>query len=187
MRQIYHYLFRVTYNFALGTYGEFVGEGRNKKYVASINRMYIFIYKCSLTEVTDIDVIACPTNGNMGFGAGLAKHIEAKAGSAMTDECKQFVDENGPIELTQNFSSNPGNLPFKAIIHVVGPRWTDYVGKPVKCARDLCSTVINILMTVRAEGWTRVAIPAISSGEFYIRILRFSVGVLFSYLIVPNI
>lgn len=126
--------------------------------------MYIYIYKGSITEATDVEVIVNPVNETIGLGGGLAKHVAEKAGSALKDECKRFVTRNGPLEVAQNFQSTAGNLPFKAVIHAVGPQWGNYAGRQEICARHLHDTVVNALMTVRAESWRSVALPAICAG-----------------------
>ncbi|XP_053407075.1 macro domain-containing protein lmo2759-like isoform X2 [Mercenaria mercenaria] len=146
------------------TSGEWVGEYPNEKYVFSIKNTYVYVCEASITDVTDVDVIINATNDKLASGAGVAAVIARKAGIAVTNECSSFIRDNGALPVTENFVSTAGYLPFKGIIHVVGPTWSNYTSRQ-KCAKDLFHTVINALTTARSKGWSKVAFPAISSGK----------------------
>ena len=71
--------------------------------------------------------------------------------------------ENGKLQEGDTFVSSPGRLPFKKIIHAVGPTW--YNG----CHHEktlLQSTVRSVLQEVCSQSLELVAILCISAGIF---------------------
>ncbi|KAL4231077.1 hypothetical protein ACF0H5_008660 [Mactra antiquata] len=146
------------------TRGEWIENGDERKFVVCVNSTYVYMYDGSLIGLPGIDVIVNPTNASLSHAGGIAAYIAKAAGRDMINECESRVKDFGNLQVKENFVSTAGDLPYKGIINVVGPGWGDYHGQRARCAKHLYNTIINALMQVSSNGWTTVAIPAISSG-----------------------
>lgn len=125
-----------------------------------------------------VDAIVNPANSFLRHGAGLAKLIDKTATdigySAQTgqsdpdraDKAAKWRWENrgvpsiptGGVHVT-----SAGVLPFKGVIHAVGPIW----GGGNLLEEDLLELVHeNICAAALEQGWKSIAIPAISCGLF---------------------
>ena len=60
--------------------------------------------------------------------------------------------------------TSAGKLPYRCVIHTVGPRWSDYRDSNV-CLELLKKSVEVSFKTADMEGMNSVAIPAIISGK----------------------
>lgn len=108
-----------------------------------------------------VDAICNAANGGLSHGGGVAAEISQAAGSALDRECDQIVKTRGRVPVGGAVVTTAGRLPFKGVIHVVGPRQGDG-DEEAKLAQALKSA-----FTAAAErGWTSVAFPAVSSGIF---------------------
>ena len=74
------------------------------------------------------------------------------------------MEQNGQLlQESDIFVSSPGKLPFKKIIHAVGPTWRD----GGQNERTLLQTTIkNVLQEVCSQSLVSVAMPCISAGIF---------------------
>lgn len=108
-----------------------------------------------------VDVIVNPANSGLSHGAGLAGIISDEAGPEMDAECDKIVARVGQIPTTYAVPTRAGNLPFKGIIHAVGPR----MGSGDEQQR-IEATIVNVLKVADQKGWAAVAFPAISTGIF---------------------
>lgn len=107
------------------------------------------------------DAIVNPANGGLSHGGGLAAAIALAAGEAMEQECVEIIRNMGRVPQTQAVLTAAGRLPYKYIIHAVGPRMGDgdEYGK-------LKTTILNVMRLAQDTGLTSVAFPAISTGIF---------------------
>ena len=125
-----------------------------------------------------VDCIVNPANGFLRHGAGLAKLIargaapsepagslDARQTPVLTDAAKAWWREQhvptiatGDVHVT-----SAGALPFKGIIHAVGPVWKD----GSLCEKALLASAHDNALAAAAErGWKSIAFPAISCGLF---------------------
>ncbi|KAH3788635.1 hypothetical protein DPMN_166782 [Dreissena polymorpha] len=141
------------------------GKGDDAKYCFIMGRLTVYVYKKSITELVEIDVIVNAANEHLAHGGGVAYYIAKAAGKKINDECQRFIANNKKVNVTENFVSGAGDLKYKAIIHAVGPQWYDYDDRRDHCTRDLHNTVVNALEVAEHRGWARIALPAISSGK----------------------
>ena len=108
-----------------------------------------------------VEGIVNPANAQLRHGGGLAGYLANKAGSALQAESTQWVNENGPVSHDNPAHTSAGDLPFKSVIHAVGPVWgsgneADKLSAAVKGALNLAEELqLNSL-----------ALPAISTGIF---------------------
>jgi O-acetyl-ADP-ribose deacetylase (regulator of RNase III) len=116
-----------------------------------------------LAEQTDCIVNAA--NGGLSHGGGVAAAIERAAGPALTEEGDRLVRERGRIPVGGAVVTTAGKLPFKGVIHAVGPRLGDG-NEEGKLAQALTQA-----FTLAAEKrWRSLSFPAVSSGIFAVPI-----------------
>ena len=146
--------------------GQSFGTGSRFRYVFNLGGMTVMIYKESIVEVKGVDAIVNAANEMLAHGGGVALYISEAAGKSMDAEGNAYIHKNGPIPVSHNCVTNAGRLSYKGIIHAVGPRWVDYIGREPECARDLYYAIINVLKTAKDYSWKRIGLCAISSGKF---------------------
>ncbi|XP_053389985.1 uncharacterized protein LOC128552933 [Mercenaria mercenaria] len=157
---------RVTVTEVKKTPGIMTGSGEATKYTFQIEDIQFFVFKESITEIKGMDAITNAANERLMHGGGVAYYISKAAGKKMDQDCNNFIAKYGPLQVTHNFVSVPGDMKCKGIIHAVGPTWYDYKDKREECAKDLYETIKNILITAASKKWQKVALSAISSGLF---------------------
>ncbi|MFC1813755.1 macro domain-containing protein [Thermodesulfobacteriota bacterium] len=108
-----------------------------------------------------VDVIVNPANSGLSHGAGVARLISEAAGSALEDDCERIMKKIGRVPETMAVPTRAGNLPFKGVIHAVGPRMGDG-DELIKLEK----TITHCLMLANKKGWRSIAFPAISTGIF---------------------
>ncbi len=119
-----------------------------------------------LVEVADllgapVDAIVNAANGHLAHGGGVARVISRAAGRALDDEGDAIVKASGPIPTGEAVVTTAGRLPFKGVIHAVGP----VQGQGDEEAR-LVRALRSAFLRAHERGWTSVAFPAVSSGIF---------------------
>ena len=72
-----------------------------------------------------VDAIVNPANSGLSHGAGLASIISEAAGDIVEEDCERIIKKIGKIPETIAVPTRAGNLPYKGIIHAVGPRMGD--------------------------------------------------------------
>lgn len=108
-----------------------------------------------------VEAIVNPANEELQHGGGLAGIISRKAGPSLQRDSNAWIAEHGPISHTRPAYTEAGQLPFKKIIHAVGPVW----GTGNEQAR-LSQTVRGSVRLARELELSSLALPAISAGIF---------------------
>ena len=107
------------------------------------------------------DTIVNPSNSGLSHGAGLAAIISEAAGEVMEEDCERIIRKVGKIPKTMAVPSKAGDLPYRCIIHAVGPRMGD--GDEYEMLK---ATIYNTMLVALKKGLRSVAFPAISTGIF---------------------
>jgi O-acetyl-ADP-ribose deacetylase (regulator of RNase III) len=111
-----------------------------------------------LAESTDAIVNAA--NGQLAHGGGVAAAIARAAGAALVQEGDRIVASRGPLAVGEAVVTSAGKLPFKGVIHAVGPqqgigreeeRLVQALGAAFRCAEE--------------RGFESLSFPAVSSGD----------------------
>ncbi|MCE9641458.1 MAG: macro domain-containing protein [Betaproteobacteria bacterium] len=110
---------------------------------------------------TRVDCIVNAANGGLSHGGGVAAAIAEAAGPKLEDECERIIREHGRIAVTHSVITTAGELPYKGVIHVVGPRMGDGDEE-----RKLTRTLQLAFVQAHKRGWSSLAFPAVSSGIF---------------------
>ena len=112
-----------------------------------------------LNEPTECIVNAA--NGMLAHGGGVAYAIAEAAGDELYDECAAIVAKIGSIPVGETVVTTAGNLPYKGVIHAVGPMMGDgQEGEKIKEA------LLSAFMRAHDLRWTSLSFPAISAGIF---------------------
>jgi O-acetyl-ADP-ribose deacetylase (regulator of RNase III) len=108
-----------------------------------------------------VDAIVNAANGELAHGGGVAGVISRAAGPALQEESAALVRRHGPYPTGSAVATGAGRLPFKAVIHAVGPRHGEGDEE-----RKLVLALGNAFALAAEKGWQSVAFPAVSSGIF---------------------
>ena len=111
--------------------------------------------------LANIDVVVNPANSQLMHGGGLAGLLSKKAGPSLQQESNAWVKEYGPVKHDSPAYTSAGELPFRYIIHAVGPVWGS--GDEHQKLKD---AVQGALRTAEDLGVQSIALPAISTGIF---------------------
>lgn len=110
---------------------------------------------------SEADAIVNAANERLRHGAGVAGAIVSRGGKVIQAESDNWVNECGPIAHDRAALTTAGDLPCKAVIHVVGPRWGEGDED-----RKLSLAVTAALETAQKHQFESIAFPAISTGIF---------------------
>jgi len=108
-----------------------------------------------------VDAIVNAANGHLAHGGGVAAIIARAAGPELQAESDRIVSERGPFPAGSAVVTTAGKLPFKGVIHAVGPRQ----GEGDEEAK-LVQALTSAFGCARERGWASVSFPAVSSGIF---------------------
>lgn len=110
-----------------------------------------------------VDVIVNAANTYLSHGSGVAGAILNRGGVIIQDESDAWVRAHGPVPIGQVAWTSAGSLPFRWVIHAVGPVWQGGSHHEESLLR---SAVQNSLAMAVQLGAASIALPAISSGIF---------------------
>ncbi|MFN2646355.1 MAG: macro domain-containing protein [Burkholderiales bacterium] len=108
-----------------------------------------------------VDAIVNAANGHLAHGGGVAGVISRAAGPALQDESDRRVAEHGPFATGTAVVTTAGKLPFKGVIHAIGPRYGEGA-EEAKLTRALSAAFER----ARERGWQSISFPAVSAGIF---------------------
>jgi O-acetyl-ADP-ribose deacetylase (regulator of RNase III) len=108
-----------------------------------------------------VDAIVNAANGHLAHGGGVAGIISRAAGPELQAESDRLVGERGPFPTGSAVVTTAGRLPFKGVIHAVGPRY----GEGDEEAK-LLQALGAAFERARERGWQSVSFPAVSAGIF---------------------
>jgi len=108
-----------------------------------------------------VDAIVNAANGHLAHGGGVAGIIARAAGPELQAESDRVVAERGAIPAGGAAVTGAGRLPFKGVIHAVGPRYGEGDEE-----RKLVQALRTAFSLAQDRGWESVSFPAVSSGIF---------------------
>jgi O-acetyl-ADP-ribose deacetylase (regulator of RNase III) len=108
-----------------------------------------------------VDAIVNAANGHLAHGGGVAGIISRAAGAELQAESDRLVRARGPFPTGSAVVTGAGKLPFKGVIHAVGPRQ----GEGDEEAK-LFLALASAFACAKERGWSSVSFPAVSSGIF---------------------
>ncbi|XP_014685027.2 protein mono-ADP-ribosyltransferase PARP14 [Equus asinus] len=117
-----------------------------------------------------VEVVVNAANEDLKLSGGLAAALLKAAGPELQAECDQIVKREGKIPVGHATISKAGKLPYRHVIHAVGPRWTR--DEAQRCVGQLKRVVKGSLLLAEDYKCQSIAIPAISSGIFGFPLLQ---------------
>ena len=131
--------------------------------VARTNELHqITIYVGDISEFTKAEVIVNAANGELKHLGGVAKDISDRGGPVIQQESSKHVRAKGRLwDGDAWLTAKVGNLPCKALIHAVGPRWTGDQVKETLLLSHACTKSLRA-----AQKYQSIAFPAIGAGIF---------------------
>ena len=108
-----------------------------------------------------VDAIVNAANGHLAHGGGVAGIIGRAAGPELQAASDALVQKHGPLRSGEAAVTTAGKLPFKGVIHAVGPRQGEG-DEEEKLIRALQSA----FRQAAERGWSSVSFPAVSAGIF---------------------
>jgi O-acetyl-ADP-ribose deacetylase (regulator of RNase III) len=108
-----------------------------------------------------VDAIVNAANGHLAHGGGVAGVISRAAGPELQAESDALIRRLGPLPTGSAVVTTAGKLPFKGVIHAVGPRQGEGDEE-----NKLFKALTAAFARANEKGWTSVSFPAVSSGIF---------------------
>ena len=91
----------------------------------------IVLVKGDITEYP-ADVIVNAANSSLLGGSGVDGAIHRKGGKEITEDCMKIRTSQGKCNVGEAVITRAGNMPFKNVIHTVGPVWQSGKNNEVK-------------------------------------------------------
>lgn len=112
-----------------------------------------------------VDVIVNPADGKLFHGGGVAGQIAQQGGSVIQQQSDMFIKQHGVLESGMVAITSAGDLPYKSIIHAIGPK----MGEGDEQSK-IQLAVSRSLQLCDMHDWASIAFPAISTGVFAVPI-----------------
>lgn len=108
-----------------------------------------------------VDAIINAANGRLAHGGGVAGMLSRAAGPALQEESDRLVRQRGTLATGSAVITGAGVLPFKGIVHAIGPRQGEGDEEAL-----LVRALSAAFEEANAAGWQSLSFPAVSSGIF---------------------
>jgi len=108
----------------------------------------------------EVDVIVNSATSTLEHEQGLAARICSAAGNELQQQSHQLIMEYGSIDSGMAVYTEAFDLPFKAVIHAVGPKMGEGEEQ-----QKLEQVVSRSMLLCEANDWSSIAFPAISTGQ----------------------
>ncbi|KAG7233896.1 hypothetical protein INR49_006458 [Caranx melampygus] len=128
----------------------------------------VSVFKADLTSFK-ADAVVNAANNDLQHCGGLAAALSSVGGPQIQKESDDFIKRNGSLKTGDAIVHDAWSLPYKKIIHAVGPQLQrNHSSYEVSQALpQLERAIMSILDRVKEYSLKSVAIPAISSGLFH--------------------
>ncbi|XP_007942118.1 protein mono-ADP-ribosyltransferase PARP14 [Orycteropus afer afer] len=123
----------------------------------------LLVQRGDLTQFP-VEVVVNAANENLKHIGGLSAALLKAAGPELQSSCDQIVKKKGRILAGNAVISKAGKLPYRHVIHAVGPKWM--MDEAPRCVYLLRKVVGESLRLAEKHKYQSIAIPAISSGKF---------------------
>ncbi|MGD2136556.1 MAG: macro domain-containing protein [Gemmatimonadales bacterium] len=121
-----------------------------------INQTDIRLSRDDITTL-DVDAFVFYAQHDLALGSGYGRAISVRGGLSIQQE----LDGLGPLETCDAVVSAAGELPARAIIHAVGPRFSEE-----DLEHKLRRTMVNVLARAEQHDFRRLAFPPMGAGYY---------------------
>lgn len=128
----------------------------------TVNQTRLSLVPGDITQ-QDTDAIVNAANSSLMGGGGVDGAIHRAGGSAILEECKKIVAQQGRLPAGQAVITTGGKLKARYVIHTVGPIWH---GGSSGEAETLASAYRQSLKLAVENGLKSVSFPSISTGAY---------------------
>ncbi|XP_077992592.1 uncharacterized protein LOC144446650 isoform X2 [Glandiceps talaboti] len=112
-----------------------------------------------------VDAISNAANDKLDHGGGIAGAIVRAGGYSIQRESNDILKAmKRSLKLSEVVYTKAGSLPCVWVLHVVGPRWSDWNERQVKKALYDC--FYNLMVVAKGLALKSIAIPAIGTGLY---------------------
>jgi O-acetyl-ADP-ribose deacetylase (regulator of RNase III) len=122
----------------------------------------IEVVRGDITKIA-VDAIVNAANTSLLGGGGVDGAIHRAGGTAIIDECKEIIRQQGGCSTGEAVITTAGRLPAKFVIHTVGPVWN---GGRNGESEKLRNCYWNSLQLAEDNDCRDVAFPGISTGVY---------------------
>ena len=107
-------------------------------------------------------MIVNAANSSLLGGSGVDGAIHRKGGKEITEDCMKIRDSQGKCNVGEAVITRAGNMPFKNVIHTVGPVWQSGKNNETKLFAERLLKKAYISSLELAE----ISFPNISTGVY---------------------
>ena len=127
----------------------------------------IVLVKGDITEYP-ADVIVNAANSSLLGGSGVDGAIHKKGGKQIVEDCMKIRASQGKCNVGEAVITRAGNMPFKNVIHTVGPVWQSGKNNEVKLFSEklLKNAYISSLELAEKNKLKNISFPNISTGVY---------------------
>ncbi len=124
-----------------------------------------YLYIGDITEFNGADVIVNAANIELKHIGGVALALLKKGGPMIQEESTLYVRSHGNLKPGDAWlTTKVGNLPCKALVHVVGPKWSGNIRGDSRILEDACMQALQ--KSSREQSYRSIAFPTISAGVY---------------------
>ena len=127
----------------------------------------IVFVKGDITEYP-ADVIVNAANSSLLGGSGVDGAIHRKGGKEIVKDCQKIRNTQGKCDVGKAVITRAGNMPFKNVIHTVGPVWQSGKNNKTKLFTEklLKKAYISSLELAEKNKLKNISFPNISTGVY---------------------
>lgn len=122
----------------------------------------IKLVKGDITKM-EVDAIVNAANSGLMGGGGVDGAIHRAGGSAILEECRTYVKQQGKLPTGKAMLTTAGEMPARYVIHTVGPVWKNGMKGEDQL---LAECYINSLHIAMEKELGSIAFPNISTGVY---------------------
>ena len=127
----------------------------------------IVLVKGDITEYP-ADVIVNAANSSLLGGSGVDGAIHRKGGKEIAKDCQKIRNTQGKCDVGKAVITRAGNMPFKNVIHTVGPVWQSGKNNEAKLFAEklLKKAYVSSLELAEKNKLKNISFPNISTGVY---------------------
>ena len=125
-----------------------------------------YLYIGDISEFSGADVIVNAANIELKHIGGVALALLKKGGPVIQEESTHYVRSHGNLKPGDAWlTTKVGNLPCKALVHVVGPKWSgNNDRRESRILEDACMQALQ--KSSREQKYRSIAFPTVSAGVY---------------------